>query len=84
MNKYIVSIITNLKLTSRDRMALFEELMRVDLAAMEAESSERDEAVEDYVREARESPAKRRQGTWPASISLTGPDFVASRAVGEE
>jgi voltage-gated potassium channel Kch len=42
----------------RDRSALFEELLRVDIAAMEAESpDERDEAVEDYIREARESAA---------------------------
>lgn len=42
---------------SRDRSALFEELMRVDIAAMEAEVGERDEAVEEYVREAREASA---------------------------
>ena len=39
----------------RDRSALFEELLRVDMAAMEADVGERDEAVEDYIREARES-----------------------------
>lgn len=39
----------------RDRSALFEELLRVDMAAMEADAGERDEAVEDYIREARES-----------------------------
>ena len=43
--------------TVRDRSALFEELMRVDIAAMEAEAGERDEAVEEYVREHRESSA---------------------------
>jgi glutathione-regulated potassium-efflux system ancillary protein KefC/glutathione-regulated potassium-efflux system protein KefB len=42
---------------ARDRSALFEELMRVDIAAMEADVSERDEAVEEYVREAREANA---------------------------
>jgi glutathione-regulated potassium-efflux system ancillary protein KefC/glutathione-regulated potassium-efflux system protein KefB len=44
--------------TVRDRSALFEELMRVDIAAMEAEAGERDEAVEEYVREAREANAE--------------------------
>ena len=50
----------------RDRMALFEELMRVDIAAMEAEVGERDEAVEDYIREARESAAADESRLFPS------------------
>lgn len=38
-----------------DRTVLFEELMRVDMAAMEVDAAERDEAVEEYVREASET-----------------------------
>jgi glutathione-regulated potassium-efflux system ancillary protein KefC len=50
----------------RDRSALFEELMRVDIAAMEAEAGERDEAVEEYVREAREANAEQEGRIFPS------------------
>ncbi len=50
----------------RDRSALFEELLRVDIAAMEAEAGERDEAVEDYIREARESAAAEENRLFPS------------------
>lgn len=49
----------------RDRSALFEELLRVDIAAMEAEAGERDEAVEEYVREAREANAEQEGRIFP-------------------
>ncbi|MDX2234505.1 MAG: monovalent cation:proton antiporter-2 (CPA2) family protein [Hyphomonadaceae bacterium] len=49
----------------RDRSALFEELMRVDIAAMEAEVGEREEAVEEYVREAREANAEQEGRIFP-------------------
>ena len=50
----------------RDRSALFEELLRVDMAAMEADAGERDEAVEDYIREARESAAADESRLFPS------------------
>ena len=50
----------------RDRSVLFEELLRVDMAAMEADAGERDEAVEDYIREARESAAADESRLFPS------------------
>ncbi len=50
----------------RDRSALFEELLRVDIAAMEADAGERDEAVEEYVREAREANAEQEGRIFPS------------------
>lgn len=55
MSKLWTGDVAAFRTAVRDRTALFEELMRVDMAAMEAETlEERQEAVEEYVREVRE------------------------------